>query len=85
MDVKPRCKGVREKALCQDVLSSCEGCQLGSDYKPRVMPQRKIESTSPWGVISINVMGLFVVGRKGERYILSVIDLFFLVLNLNPD
>ena len=29
-----RFEGVREKALCQAIVSSCEGCQLGSDYKP---------------------------------------------------
>ena len=65
-------------------MSSCEGCQLGSDYKPRVMPQGKIESTSPWDVISIDVMGPFVAGRKGERYILSVIDCFSRYLILIP-
>ena len=71
-----RFERVREKSLCQAVVSSCEGYQLGSDYKPKVVPQGKIESTSPWDVISVDVMGPFVAGRKGERYILSVIDCF---------
>ena len=53
---------------------SCEGCQLGSDYKPRPVPQGKIESESLWDVTSIDVMGPFVQGREGERFILSVID-----------
>ena len=48
------------------------------------MLQGKIESTSPWDVISIDVMGPFVVGRKGERYILSVIDSFSQYLILIP-
>ena len=30
-----RFEGIREKALCQAVESSSEGCQLGSDYKPK--------------------------------------------------
>ena len=79
-----RFEGVREKALCQAVVSSCEGCQLVSDYKPKKMPQRKIESTSPWDVIRVDVMGPFVSGRKGERYILSVIDCFSQYLILIP-
>ena len=73
---RQRFEGVREKALCQAIVSSCKGCQLGSDYKPRALPQGKIESASPWDVISIDVMGPFVPGRKGERFILSVIDCF---------
>ena len=65
-------------------MSSCEGCQLGSGYKLRVLPQEKIESTSLWDVIRIDVMGPFVAGRKGERYILSVIDCFSRYLILIP-
>ena len=42
-----RFEGVREKALSQAIVLSCEGCQLSSDYKPRALPQRKIESVSP--------------------------------------
>ena len=42
-----RFEGVREKALCQAIVMSCEGCQLGSDYKPRALPQGKIELVSP--------------------------------------
>ena len=71
-----RFEGIREKALCQAVVSSCEGCQLELDYKPWALPQGKIESTSPWDVVSIDIMGPFISGRKGERYILSVIDCF---------
>ena len=75
---------MREKALCQAIVSSCEGCQLGSDYKPRALPQGKIESVSPWDVVSIDVMGPFVLGRKEEQYILSVIDCFSRYLILIP-
>ena len=57
-------------------VSSCEGCQLGSDYKSRALPQGKLESVSPWDVISIDVMRPFVPGRKGEQFILLVIDCF---------
>ena len=42
-----RFEGAREKALCQAVVSSCAGCQLGSDYKQREVPQGKIELASP--------------------------------------
>ena len=61
-----RFEGVREKALCQAIVSSHEGCQLGSNYKPQALPQGKIESVSPLDALSIDVMGPFVPGRKGE-------------------
>ena len=76
--------GVQEKTLCREVISECLGCQLGSDYKPRDVTKGKIESTSPWDVLSIDIMGPFVAGRKGERYILSIIDCFSRYLILVP-
>ena len=84
---RQRFEGVREKTLCQAIVSSCEGCRLGSDYKPRALPQGKIELVSPWDVISIDVMGPFVPGRKREQFILSVIDCFsrYLILILIKD
>ena len=79
-----RFEGVREKTLCQAIVSSCEGCQLGSDYKPRALPQGKIELVPPWDVLSIDVTGPFITGRKGERFILLVIDCFSRYLILIP-
>ena len=79
-----RFESIREKALCQAMVSSCEGCQLGSDCKPRALPQGKIESTSPWDAVSIDIMGPFILGRRGERYVLSVIDCFSRYLILIP-
>ena len=76
--------GVQEKTLCREVISECLGCQLGSDYKPRDVPKGKIESASPWDVLSIDIMGPFVAGRRGERYILSIIDCFSRYLILVP-
>ena len=79
-----RFERVREETLYQAIVSSCEGCQLGSNYKPRALHQGKIESVSPWDVISIDVMGPSVPGRKGKRFILSVIDCFSRYLILIP-
>ena len=76
--------GVWEKTLCQEVISDCIGCQVGSDYRPKEVPKGKIESDSPWDVLSIDVMGPFVAGRKGEQCILSVIDCFSRYLMLVP-
>ena len=59
-----RFKGIREKALYQAVVSSCGRYQLGSDYKPRALPQGKVELTSPWDVVNKDIMGLFISGRK---------------------
>ena len=76
--------GVQEKTLCREVFSDCLGCQPGSDYKPRDVPKGRIESTSPWDVLSIDIMGPFVAGQKGKRYILSIIDCFSRYLILVP-
>ena len=70
--------------LCQSVVSSCLGCQLGSDYRPKKVPQGQIESVSPWDMLSVDVMGPFKSSRKGERYILSLIDCFSKYLILVP-
>ena len=47
-------------------------------------PKGKIKSTSPWDVLSIDIMGPIVAGRRGERYILSIIDCFSCYLILVP-
>ena len=62
-----RFEGVRDKMLCELVVTSCEGCQLGSDYWPRKVPHRQIESTSPRDMLSIDVMGPFIGSKKGKR------------------
>ena len=79
-----RFEGTRDKVICQTVVSSCLGCQLGSDYRPRNVPQGQVESTSPWDILSIEVMGPSVSSKKGERYILSIIDYFSKYLILVP-
>ena len=76
--------GVQEKTLCREVISKCLGCRLGSDYKPRDVPKGRIESTSPWDVLSIDIMRPFVAERKGERYIISIIDCFSRYLYSSP-
>ena len=76
--------GVQEKTLCREVISECLGCQLASDYKPRDAPKGKIKSVSPWDVLSIDIMGPFVAGRRSERYILSIINCFSCYLILVP-
>ena len=70
--------------LCQSAVSSCEGCQLGSDYRPRKVPQGQIESPSPWDMLIVDVMGPFISSKKGERYTLSIIDCFSKYLILVP-
>ena len=79
-----RFEGVRDKMLCQSVVSSCIGCQLGSDYQPRKVPQGQIESASPWDMLSVDVMGPFISSKKGKLYILSIIDCFSKYLILVP-
>ena len=79
-----RFEGVRDCMVCQAVVSSCLGCQLGSDHRPRKVPQGQIESTSPLDILSIDVMGPFVSSKRGEWYILSIIDCFTKYLILVP-
>ena len=83
-DFRRRFEGVRDRMICQAVVSSCLGCQVGSDHRPRKVPQGQIESTSPWDILSIAVMGPFVSNRRGERYVLSIIDCFTKYLILVP-
>ena len=78
-----RFEGVRDRMICQAVVSFCLGCQLGSDHWSRKVPQEQIESTSPWDVLSIDVMGPFVSSKRGERYI-SITDCFTKYLILVP-
>ena len=75
-----RFEGVRDKMLCESVVSSCEGCQLGSDYRPRKVPQGQIESTSPWDMLSVDVMGPFISSKRVERYILSKLTVLVSIL-----
>ena len=60
---RDRFVGVQEKALCREVISECLGSQLGSDYKPCDVPKGKIEASSPWEVLSIDIVWPFVAGR----------------------
>ena len=64
--------------------SSYIGCPLGSDYQPRRVPQGQMESASPWDMLSVDVMGPFISSKKGEQYILSIIDCFSKYLILVP-
>ena len=48
------------------------------------MTQGHIESTSPCDILSIDVVGPFVSSKRGERYILSIIDCFTKYLILVP-
>ena len=76
--------GIHEKTLCREVISECLGCQLGSDYKPCDVLKGKIEPSSPWDALNIDIMGPFVAGRQGERYTLSIIDCLSRYLILVP-
>ena len=73
---RERFQGVREHKNCQQVVKECIGCQMGTDYKPRVTNSGNIESNAPWNVIGIDVMGPLPSGSQGERYIITIIDSF---------
>ena len=81
---RKRFEGVREKALCQAVVSSCKGCQLGSDYKPRAVAPGEDRIDIPVGCYQYGCHGTFYCREKRERYILSVIDCYSRYLILIP-
>ena len=47
-----RFEGIQDTMLCKLVVTPCEDCQRGSDYRPRKVPHGQIESTSPWDMLS---------------------------------
>ena len=68
--------GRSENKICKEVIRSCLGCQLGSDYRPKHHPKGQIESRSPWNILSIDIMGPLQRGRNGERFIMTIVDCF---------
>ena len=66
---RERYQGKCLKKVCKQIISKCVGCQQGSDYRPRHTPSGQIESTSPWDVLSIDVMGPLPATDQQERFI----------------
>ena len=60
--------------LCQEVVKSCPECQLGKDYGKQHAPKGKIESSKPWDLVSIDIMGPLPCDDQSQRYIVTIMD-----------
>ena len=57
-------------------MRTCPECQLGKDYKQRHLPKGTIESSKPWDVVSIDIMGPFPYDDQAKRFIATIMDVY---------
>ena len=63
---------------------TCPECQLGKDYKAQHVPKGHINSPGPWETVSIDVVGPLPVDGKGNRYIVTMMDVYSRYLIASP-
>ena len=61
---------------CHEIVRTCPECQLGKDYRQRHLPKGTIESSRPWDVVSIDIMGPFPYDDKAKRLIVTMMDVY---------
>ena len=61
---------------CREVVRTCPEGQLGKDYKQRHLPKGTIESSRPWNVVSIDIMGPFPYDDKAKQFIVTMMDVY---------
>ena len=66
----------KEGKKCCEIVRTCPECQLGKDYRQRHLPKGKIESSRPWDVVSIDLMGPFPYDDKAKRFIVTMMDVY---------
>ena len=71
-----RFQGVRDHAHCDRIIKECQGCQKGTDYKPRKKATGHINSTGPWSLLSIDIVGPLPRSRQGYRYVMTIVDCY---------
>ena len=64
------------KKKCREVVRTCPECQLGKDYKTQHMPKGHINSPGPWDTVSIDVVGPLPVDGRGNRFIVTMMDVY---------
>ena len=60
------------RRLCIEVAQSCLQCQLGSDYGHRLRTTGSIQSSGPWDMLSVDIVGLLPADRRHEFLIVFV-------------
>ena len=73
---RERFKGIKEYTQCETIVKACPSCQKGTDYKQRKKATGHINSTRPWDLLSVDVVGPLPYTKEGYRFILSIIDCF---------
>ena len=73
---RERFKGVKEYTQCEAIVKACPSCQKGTDYKQKKKATGHINSTRPWDLLSVDVVGPLPYTKEGYRFILSIIDCF---------
>ena len=79
-----RYQGVKAYSQCEKIVRECNGCQKGTDYRPKKYPSGHITSDAPWDMLSIDVVGPLPRTKDGYRFILSTIDCFSRYVILTP-
>lgn len=51
------------------------GCQVGSNYTHKPVPEGKIPGEFPWHTLSVDIMGLFPT-VSGHRFVITFLDVF---------
>ena len=60
------------RRLCIEVAQSCPQCQLGSDYGHRLRTTGSIQSSGPWDMLSVDIVGPLPADRRHEFLIVFV-------------
>ena len=60
------------RRLCIEVAQSCPQCQLKSDYGHRLRTTGSIQSSGPWDMLSVDIVGPLPADRRHEFLILFV-------------
>ena len=68
--------GIKDYAHCEQIIRECQGCQLGTDYKPRKKAVGHINSAGPWELLSIDIVGPLPRSKQGQRFVLTVVDCY---------
>ena len=66
------------------MVRTCPECQLGKDYKTQHVPKGHISSPGPWETVSIDVIGPLPVDGRGNRYIVTMMDVYSRYLIASP-
>ena len=64
------------KQKCREIVRTCPECQMGKDYKQRHEPKGHIESSGPWEVVSIDIVGPFPFDNQSQRFIVTMMDVY---------